>query len=90
MLVQILFTFFECTASFKIDLSLCLETRMSFYGVHSGKVSCRPRFSYSPGYNPGIIHHLGQISGDQVPGPIDGREPQGYLWGDDGTLTIFY
>ena len=36
-----------------------------------------------------IIQHLGQIGGGQVPGPVGGGEPQGYLWGDDGTRTVF-
>jgi aminoglycoside phosphotransferase (APT) family kinase protein len=35
------------------------------------------------------IAHLGQISGGQVPGPLAGDEPQGYLWGDYGAQTSF-
>ncbi len=37
-----------------------------------------------------IIAHLGTIPGDQVPGPIRGSKPQGYLWGDDGAKTTFH
>ncbi|TGO61256.1 hypothetical protein BOTNAR_0131g00020 [Botryotinia narcissicola] len=36
-----------------------------------------------------IIGHLGTIQGGQVPGPIGGGQPQGYLWGDDGAGTSF-
>lgn len=36
-----------------------------------------------------IISHLGQIQGGQVPGPVGGGYPEGYLWGDDGANIIF-
>lgn len=37
-----------------------------------------------------IIAHLGKVPGDQVPGPLRGGKPQGYLWGDDGAKTAFH
>ncbi|KAL5348818.1 hypothetical protein ACLOAV_006240 [Pseudogymnoascus australis] len=36
-----------------------------------------------------IISHLGQITGDQTPGPLGGGACRGYLWGDDGARTAF-
>ncbi|APA15312.1 predicted protein [Sclerotinia sclerotiorum 1980 UF-70] len=36
-----------------------------------------------------IIEHLGKIQGSQIPGPIGGEMPEGYLWGDDGARTTF-
>ncbi|KAF2495107.1 hypothetical protein BU16DRAFT_561412 [Lophium mytilinum] len=36
-----------------------------------------------------IITHFGTISGGQVPGPIGGGKLHGYLWGIDGTRTVF-
>ncbi|KAF2808040.1 uncharacterized protein BDZ99DRAFT_489555 [Mytilinidion resinicola] len=36
-----------------------------------------------------IIAHFGSLSGGQVPGPIGGGKLHGYLWGIDGTYTVF-
>jgi serine/threonine protein kinase len=36
-----------------------------------------------------IVAHLGQIQGSQVPGPIGGGEPDGYLWGEHRANTTF-
>ncbi|KAJ8068360.1 hypothetical protein OCU04_003922 [Sclerotinia nivalis] len=36
-----------------------------------------------------IVEHLGTIQGGQLPGPIGGGMPEGYLWGDDGARTTF-
>jgi hypothetical protein len=37
-----------------------------------------------------VIAHLGGIAGGaQVPGPVGGGKPQGYLWSDFGSRTIF-
>ncbi|KAK2764356.1 hypothetical protein FQN54_009050 [Arachnomyces sp. PD_36] len=36
-----------------------------------------------------IVAHFGEISGGQVPGPLAGSRPQGYLWGDYGAQTSF-
>ncbi|KAM0161259.1 hypothetical protein ACHAPG_002462 [Botrytis cinerea] len=36
-----------------------------------------------------IIKHLGTIESGQIPGPIGGGQPQGYLWGDNGAGTTF-
>lgn len=47
-----------------------------------------------PGIIPGvarIIQHFGtiQMQNNEVPGPVGGDEPQGYIWGDDGARTAF-
>lgn len=36
-----------------------------------------------------IVAHLGTTREGQVPGPLDGGKPRGYLWGDDGASTTF-
>lgn len=37
-----------------------------------------------------ILAHLGQITGPvPIPGPIGSGEPQGYIYGDDGSMTTF-
>lgn len=36
-----------------------------------------------------IIAHLGGIKGGDVPGPVGGGMPEGYLFGDLGTRTVF-
>jgi hypothetical protein len=36
-----------------------------------------------------IIAHLGQIQNGQVPGPVGGGQPEGYIWGDVGARTSF-
>ncbi|OBT51496.1 hypothetical protein VE04_08273 [Pseudogymnoascus sp. 24MN13] len=36
-----------------------------------------------------IIAHLGKIQGGQVPGPIGGGYPEGYLWGEHGANVNF-
>ncbi|KAL1967707.1 hypothetical protein VTN77DRAFT_2964 [Rasamsonia byssochlamydoides] len=35
------------------------------------------------------IAHLGQIKGGSIPGPVGTGKLRGYLWGDDGTKTVF-
>lgn len=36
-----------------------------------------------------IVAHLGKIQGGQVPGPVGGGYPQGYLWGEYGANATF-
>jgi aminoglycoside phosphotransferase len=36
-----------------------------------------------------IVAHLGQIQDSQIPGPVGGGQPEGYLWGDDGARAAF-